>query len=128
TADDWATEMLGALRTAVRRRMVADVPVGVLLSGGLDSSLIVALLAGEGQEALQTFSIGFPDAGGRAGDEFAHSDLVAREFATEHHQVRVDAARLVPGVSEAIAAMSEPMVSHDAAAFYLLSEEVARHL
>ena len=69
--------MLEALRVAVRRRMVADVPVGVLLSGGLDSSLIVALLAEEGQRGLATFSIGFPDVGGREGDEFEYSDLVA---------------------------------------------------
>ena len=59
--------MLAGLRTAVQRRMVADVPVGVLLSGGLDSSLIVALLAGEGQRGLATFSIGFADAGGKRG-------------------------------------------------------------
>ena len=58
---------------AVRRRMVADVPVGILLSGGIDSSLIVALLAQEGQRGLATFSIGFEGA-----DEFEFSDLVAR--------------------------------------------------
>ena len=75
--------------------MVADVPVGVLLSGGLDSSLIVALLAESGQRGLATFSIGFPDAGDREGDEFAFSDLVAREFGTEHRQIRVGADRLV---------------------------------
>ena len=73
--------------------MVADVPVGVLLSGGLDSSLIVALLAEAGQRGLATFSIGFPDAGGREGDEFAYSDLVAREFGTDHHQIRVERRR-----------------------------------
>ena len=69
-----------ALRTAVRRRMVADVPVGVLLSGGVDSSLIVALLAQMGQRDLQTFSIGFEAGGGEAGDEFRYSDLVAQRF------------------------------------------------
>jgi asparagine synthase (glutamine-hydrolysing) len=106
--------------------MVADVPVGILLSGGLDSSLIVALLAEEGQRGLATFSIGFPDAGGREGNEFAFSDLVAREFATEHRQIRVEPARIVEALPEAIGAMSEPMVSHDAVAFWLLSEAVAR--
>ena len=62
---------MAALRTAVERRMVADVPVGVLLSGGLDSSLIVALLAEQGQRGLTTFSIGFEAAAGESGDEFA---------------------------------------------------------
>jgi asparagine synthase (glutamine-hydrolysing) len=126
TEHDWAEAVGDALRTAVRRRMVADVPVGILLSGGLDSSLIVALLAEQGQRGLATFSIGFPDAGGRQGDEFAFSDLVAREFGTEHRQIRVDPARVLEALPEAVRAMSEPMVSHDAVAFWLLSEAVAR--
>jgi asparagine synthase (glutamine-hydrolysing) len=125
---DWEAATLAALRTAVQRRMVADVPVGVLLSGGLDSSLIVALLAGEGQRGLATFSIGFADAGGRRGDEFQYSDLVAAEFGTAHHRIEVDTTRLLPAIDAAIGAMSEPMVSHDCVAFHLLSEEVSRHI
>ena len=123
---EWEGAVLDALRAAVARRMVADVPVGVLLSGGLDSSLIVALLAEAGQRGLATFSIGFPDAGDREGDEFAFSDLVAREFGADHRQIRVGAEQLVDALPEAITAMSEPMVSHDAVAFFLLSREVAR--
>jgi asparagine synthase (glutamine-hydrolysing) len=125
---DWEEMTLSALRTAVQRRMVADVPVGVLLSGGLDSSLIVALLAGEGQRGLQTFSIGFADAGGKRGDEFHYSDLVAAEFGTAHERIEVDSARLLPAIGSAIGAMSEPMVSHDCVAFHLLSEDVSRHV
>ncbi|QYC44109.1 Asparagine synthetase [glutamine-hydrolyzing] 1 [Nonomuraea coxensis DSM 45129] len=127
-AEEWRRAVLDALRTAVRRRMVADVPVGVLLSGGLDSSLIVALLAEQGQEGLATFSIGFEAAGGEKGDEFAYSDLVAGRFGTDHHRIRIPDARLVDGLEQAVRAMSEPMVSHDCVAFYLLSEEVARHV
>jgi asparagine synthase (glutamine-hydrolysing) len=123
---DWAAAVGDALRTAVQRRMVADVPVGILLSGGLDSSLIVALLAEQGQRGLATFSIGFPDGGDREGDEFEFSDLVAREFGTVHRQIRVGPERIVEALPHAIAAMSEPMVSHDAVAFWLLSEVVAR--
>ena len=126
SAREWEEALLAALRTAVERRMVADVPVGVLLSGGLDSSLIVALLARGGQRELATFSIGFPDAGDREGDEFAFSDLVAREFGTEHHQIRVGPHRLVDALPDAIRAMSEPMVSHDASPSTCSSEEVAR--
>ncbi|HEX2411504.1 MAG TPA: N-acetylglutaminylglutamine amidotransferase [Solirubrobacteraceae bacterium] len=124
--EDWADAVGEALRTAVRRRMVADVPVGILLSGGLDSSLIVALLAEQGQRGLATFSIGFPDTGGREGDEFEFSDLVAREFGTEHRQIRVEPERVLEALPAAIRAMSEPMVSHDAVAFWLLAEAVAR--
>jgi asparagine synthase (glutamine-hydrolysing) len=123
---DWQDALLDALRTAVDRRMVADVPVGVLLSGGLDSSLIVALLAEAGQRGLETFSIGFESGGGREGDEFRYSDLIADEFATEHHKIPIATSRMVPALDGAIAAMSEPMVSHDCVAFYLLSEQVAR--
>jgi asparagine synthase (glutamine-hydrolysing) len=105
---------------------VADVPVGVLLSGGLDSSLIVALLAEAGQRGLETFSIGFESGGGRDGDEFRYSDIIVREFGTEHHKIPIETSRMVPALDGAIAAMSEPMVSHDCVAFYLLSQEVAR--
>ena len=126
SAEDWEGAIMDALRVAVRRRMVSDVPVGILLSGGLDSSLIVALLAEQGQRGLATFSVGFEAVGEREGDEFAFSDLVAAEFGTDHHQIRVGPERLLPALPRAIAAMSEPMVSHDAVAFYLLSEEVSR--
>ncbi|RQX18483.1 N-acetylglutaminylglutamine amidotransferase [Micromonospora ureilytica] len=128
SADEWQERLMAALRTAVRRRMVADVPVGVLLSGGLDSSLIVALLAEQGQTGLATFSIGFEAAAGESGDEFHYSDRMARHFGTDHQQIRIGAERFVPAVHRAIAAMSEPMVSHDCVAFHLLSEEVSQRI
>jgi asparagine synthase (glutamine-hydrolysing) len=127
-AHDWAEAIGEALATAVRRRMVADVPVGVLLSGGLDSSLIVGLLAHQGQQGLKTFSIGFEAVGDQAGDEFAYSDAVVQAFATDHAKLEIAADRMVPAVPAAVAAMSEPMVSHDAVAFYLLAQEVSRHV
>ncbi|MEA2220024.1 MAG: hypothetical protein QOJ35_2650 [Solirubrobacteraceae bacterium] len=125
-ADDWALAVRAALRTAVARRMVADVPVGVLLSGGLDSSLIVALLSEGGQGGLATFSVGFDAVGDREGQEFRYSDAIAREFETDHRRIHVATDRMLPALDGAIAAMSEPMVSHDAVAFYLLAQEVAR--
>ncbi|MGR6965381.1 N-acetylglutaminylglutamine amidotransferase [Geodermatophilus sp. URMC 61] len=128
TSRDWEEALLGALRTAVERRMVSDVPVGVLLSGGIDSSLVVALLAEQGQTGLATFSIGFEAAGGESGDEFEYSGLVAARFGTDHHRIPIDDSRLLPGIDAAVAAMSEPMVSHDCVAFYLLAQEVSRHV
>jgi len=125
---DWQEALIASFRTAVERRMVADVPVGVLLSGGIDSSLVVALLAEAGQTGLQTFSIGFDSAGGESGDEFEYSTLVAERFGTDHHRIRIDSSRLLPGIDGAIGAMSEPMVSHDAVAFYLLSQDVSQHV
>src|SRR3954469_12832957 len=128
SAEDWEEALLDRLRVAVERRMVADVPVGVLLSGGIDSSLVVALLAEAGQTGLSTFSIGFESAGGESGDEFEYSTLVAERFGTDHHRILIDSSRLLPAIDAAVGAMSEPMVSHDCVAFYLLSEEVSRHL
>jgi asparagine synthase (glutamine-hydrolysing) len=125
---DWQDAVRESLKTAVRRRMVADVPVGVLLSGGLDSSLLVALLAEEGQHGLSTFSIGFDGAGGDSGNEFAYSDLVAREFGTRHERLHISTADFAPSIDAAVGAMSEPMASHDVTAFHLLSKTVAQHL
>src|SRR5689334_15155389 len=125
---DWEDAVLESLRVAVDRRMVADVPVGCLLSGGVDSSLIVGLLAEAGQKHLSTFSIGFESVGDVEGDEFTWSDIVAARFGTDHHQIRIGTDRMLPALDGAIGAMSEPMVSHDCVAFYLLSQEVAKHV
>lgn len=125
--DDWGRLLREALEAAVQRRLTADVPVGVLLSGGLDSSLLVGLLARAGAHDLNTFSIGFEAAGGEAGDEFRYSDLIADHFGTRHHKIEVDTGQVLPSLDPCIRAMSEPMVSHDCIGFYLLSREVARH-
>ena len=125
---DWEDAVLASLRLAVQRRLVADVPVGCLLSGGVDSSLIVGLLAEAGQHGLATFSIGFESVGGVKGDEFRYSDIIAERFGTDHHQIRIGTDRMLPALDGAIGAMSEPMVSHDCVAFYLLSQEVAKHV
>jgi asparagine synthase (glutamine-hydrolysing) len=125
---DWEDAVLAALRVAVDRRLVADVPVGCLLSGGVDSSLIVGLLAEAGQHGLATFSIGFESVGGVKGDEFRYSDIIAERFGTNHTQIRIGTDRMLPALDGAIGAMSEPMVSHDCVAFYLLSQEVAKHV
>ena len=126
SADEWRESVDGALRLAIDRRLEADVPVGVLLSGGLDSSLIVALLAEAGQDRLSTFSIGFESVGDEAGNEFRWSDRVAERYETDHHRIPVPTDQVLATVPAAIAAMSEPMVSHDVVAFHLLSQEVAR--
>ena len=128
TRQDWQEQLLEALRIAVKRRMIADVPVGVLLSGGVDSSLIVGLLAEAGQRSLMSFSVGFEEANGEKGDEFVYSDLIAREFGTDHRKIFVPSANLMEALPGTIAAMSEPMVSYDNVGFYLLSREVSRHV
>ncbi len=128
SSDEWRDRTLEALRLAVKRRMVADVPVGVLLSGGVDSSLIVGLLAEAGQKDLMSFSVGFEEANGEKGDEFVYSDLIAKEFGTDHHKIFVPSADLMDALPGTFAAMSEPMVSYDNVGFYLLSKEVSKHI
>jgi asparagine synthase (glutamine-hydrolysing) len=126
--EDWTEQVLVSLRRAVERRLIADVPVGVLLSGGVDSSLVVGLLAELGQPQINTFSIGFDGVGGEPGNEFEYSDIVAREFGTDHHKIKVDSGEVLTSLQPCIAAMSEPMVSHDCIGFYLLSRAVSQHV
>jgi asparagine synthase (glutamine-hydrolysing) len=128
TEREWEDRVENILRTSVKRRLTADVPVGVLLSGGLDSSLIVGLLAENGASDLSTFSIGFEDHGSERGNEFEYSDVIAERFRTDHHKISIDSSTLVDHLPECIDAMAEPMVSHDAIGFYLLSKRVAEHM
>jgi len=117
------------LTAAVTKRMdAADVPIGVLLSGGLDSSLLVALLKEAGHEDIRTFSIGFEDIENEAGSEFEYSDQIVSKFKTQHQKYVVSNAEVLPRLSEAVMNMAEPMVGQDAVAFYLLSEQVSKHI
>ncbi len=126
--NEWIELTHEALKLAVKRRLVADVPVGVLLSGGLDSSLIVGLLSELGQKDINTFSVGFEDVAEEEGNEFRYSDIIAGRYETDHHKIFVDHTELQTNLSACIKAMSEPMVSHDVIGFYLLSREVSKHV
>jgi asparagine synthase (glutamine-hydrolysing) len=126
--EDWKKLLAVHLRKAAKRRLKADVPVGVLLSGGLDSSLLVGLLSELGQSDLNTFSIGFESVDEEAGNEFEYSGLIADHFGTVHHKIEGSADAVLASMPECVKAMSEPMVSHDCIGFYLLSKAVANHV
>lgn len=127
--DEWTEAIHDALRDAVRKRLdIADVPVGVLLSGGLDSSLLVALLAEAGVKDLRTFSIGFEDQPEEKGSEFEFSDLVVERYQTQHHKYHIPNDQVLRRLPEAVNFMSEPMFGQDAVAFYLLSEQVSKEV
>jgi len=127
-AREWEERVHDALLTAVKRRMIADVPVGVLLSGGVDSSLIVGLLAEAGQQDIKTFSVGFETVGDVEGNEFRYSDLIAKHYGTQHFKIPVPTDEMIAALPATIKAMSEPMVSHDNVGFFLLSREVTKHV
>jgi asparagine synthase (glutamine-hydrolysing) len=127
--EEWRERIEASLRRAVRRRLeVADVPVGVLLSGGLDSSLLVALAVEEGAANLRTFSVGFEDQPEEKGSEFEYSDPVAARYATDHQRSLIPNSEVLRRLPEAVAAMAEPMFGQDAVAFYLLAEQVSQHV
>lgn len=126
---EWVDATHEALRSAVRKRNdIADVPVGVLLSGGLDSSLLVALLSELGKEDLHTFSIGFEDQPEETSNEFEYSDQVVARYQPTHHKLLVPNEDVLKRLPEAVDAMAEPMFGQDAVAFYLLSEQVSKEI
>ncbi|MCV6638197.1 N-acetylglutaminylglutamine amidotransferase [Candidatus Albibeggiatoa sp. nov. NOAA] len=130
TDSQWIEATHEALKAAVdSHRTIADVPVGVLLSGGLDSSLLVGLLAENTDvENLLTFSIGFDDVADEKGSEFEYSDQVVDRYHTRHHKLQIPNNQVLTRLPEAITHMSEPMVGQDAVAFYLLAEQVSKQV
>ena len=115
-------ELRARLRDSVRAHLVSDVPVGVLLSGGIDSSALAALAAQELSEPLRTFSIGFAE---RSFDELADARLVAKRYGTEHSELvlQPDAALLLPALAEAF---DEPFADSSALPTYLVSQLAAQ--
>jgi asparagine synthase (glutamine-hydrolysing) len=114
-------ELRSRLRDSVRAHLVSDVPVGVLLSGGVDSATLAALAAQESSEPLHTFSIGFEE---RSFDELADARLVAERYGTRHRELvlRPDAALLLPALAEAF---DEPFADSSALPTYLVSQLAA---
>src|SRR6184192_1948298 len=115
-------ELRARLADSVRAHLVSDVPVGVLLSGGIDSSALAALAAEESAEPVRTFSIGFEE---RSFDELGDARLVAEQYATQHRELvlRPDAALLLPALAEAF---DEPFADSSALPTYLVSQLAAQ--
>jgi asparagine synthase (glutamine-hydrolysing) len=114
-------ELRARLRDSVRAHLVSDVPVGVLLSGGVDSALLAALAAEESSEPLRTFSIGFAE---RSFDELEDARRVASRYGTRHRELvlKPDAALLLPALADAF---DEPFGDSSALPTYLVSELAA---
>ena len=124
TEEAAAEELRERLREAVRIRMVSDVPLGAFLSGGVDSSSIVALMAQLSSSPVKTFSIGFDE---KEYDELPYARRVAEQYGTDHHEfvVRPDAAAVIPKL---VWHYDEPYADESAVPTYYLSEMTRRHV
>lgn len=123
---DLADELLHLLDAAVKRRLMADVPLGVFLSGGIDSSLVTALASRHaGSSPLQTFSIGFEEA---TFDESPHAAAVAEKFQTRHHSEILSLDRAVDLLPEILAKLDEPQGDASLLPTWLLSRFTRRHV
>lgn len=117
-------ELLALLRATVHDQMVSDVPIGAFLSGGIDSSLIVALMSEFSSQPVKTFSIGFQEG---SYSELPYARLIANRFRTDHHELVME-----PRAQEAITAMAnyfdEPFADSSAIAVYAVSQLTAQHV
>ncbi len=116
---EWLERVRETVTGAVRRRLIADVPLGALLSGGIDSSVVVALMAQASSEPVRTFAVGFADA---RYDERAHARAVAERWGTDHVELSADAdvADVLPRLA---ATLDEPLGDEAALPLYLICEQ-----
>jgi asparagine synthase (glutamine-hydrolysing) len=126
TLDEAGEGLMALLEESVRLRLMSDVPLGAMLSGGIDSSVIVALMAREMSEPVKTFSIGFAEAG--EGNELADARFVAEYFGTDHHELELSFAEQTVDLAELVWFMDEPLADLSSLGFLALSELAAREV
>ncbi len=115
--DDYTQELLALLKSAVARRLISDVPLGAFLSGGLDSSSVVAMITGFSAERLKTFSIGYAE---KTFNELDYAQVVAGRFNTEHH---MELLRPDPNLLETVAdVLDEPFADASVLPTYFVSQ------
>src|SRR3954471_20870323 len=124
TDDEWLERVRATVTEAVRKRLVADVPLGALLSGGIDSSIVVALMAQASTEPVRTFTVGFSD---ERYDERAYARSVAERYGTVHEELEIveDVAATLPRLA---AAFDEPLGDEAALPTFLIAEQARRHV
>ena len=123
--DALAEELWARLGTAVERQLIADVPVGVFLSGGIDSSAMAVLAAARAGYRIKTFSIGFRE---KSFDESSYARLLAERIGSEHHEDVLDDRALLAVVDQAIGGLDEPFGDPSFLPTYLLSRLAAQHV
>jgi asparagine synthase (glutamine-hydrolysing) len=124
--EEYGAMLLEQLEDAVRARLMSDVPLGAMLSGGLDSSLIVALMARNMTEPVKTFSVGFVDEG--VDSELADARLVASALGAEHHELELSLQDSAIDLTDLVWYMDEPLADLSSLGFLALSELAAGHV
>jgi asparagine synthase (glutamine-hydrolysing) len=123
---EWSEGLTEVLERAVRRRLMSDVPLGAMLSGGLDSSLVVALMARNMSEPVKTFSVGFEEDAEH--NELADARFVADHYATEHHELTMSMIESGASLETLVWHLDEPLCDLSSLGFYMLSELAAEHV
>jgi asparagine synthase (glutamine-hydrolysing) len=121
-----AAAVLAALDRSVELQLASDVPLGAMLSGGLDSSLIVALMARRMRDPVRTFSVGFHEAG--AASELPHARAVARAVGADHHELELSFTKDTVSLEELVWHLDEPVADLSALGFLALSDLAAQHV
>ena len=122
--EEWLELVRETVRDAVRMRLAADVPFGALLSGGIDSSVVVALMAQASAQPVRTFTVGFDDT---RYDERAYARAVAKRWGTVHEELTIEAA-VAETLPRLAAAFDEPLGDEAAFPTFLISEQARRHV
>lgn len=122
----YKTRLRHLLEAAVKRRLIADVPLGAFLSGGIDSSIIVGLMARSSDRPVKTFSIGFKDL--PSFDETAYAREVAALNHTEHHEFRLSYRDILEAFPKVLENVDEPFADSSAVPTYIVSRETKRHV
>jgi asparagine synthase (glutamine-hydrolysing) len=123
---DYAEQLIEELEESVRLRLMSDVPLGAMLSGGLDSSLIVALMAKNMSEPVKTFSVGFVE--DDRGNELADARYAASVFGTDHHELELSFTEATVDLETLVWHLDEPLAELSALGFHALSELASRHV
>jgi asparagine synthase (glutamine-hydrolysing) len=121
---EWLERVRETVGEAVRKRLVADVPLGALLSGGIDSSIVVALMAQASSQPVRTFTVGFPDA---RYDERAYARAVASRYGTVHEEVEIE-EEIASTLPRLAATFDEPLGDEAAFPTFLIAEQARRHV
>jgi asparagine synthase (glutamine-hydrolysing) len=125
TLPEWLGRVEDGLQRAVRSHLVSDVPVGAFLSGGVDSGLMVAMMAAATEQPVETFTVGFADAGSSFIDERVYARMIARRYRLNHHEINVE-PHVTDIIDDIVAAFDEPFADDSVIPSYYVSREAAR--